>query len=562
MKNNALKADDLANGQSYIWEKHYPDGINWNLEIEDAPLFSILDNAVKSFPNSPATNFLGKEYSYKELSNLIDKTVVGLQKMGVAKGTKIGLFMPNSAYVVVLYFAILKAGATVVNYNPLYAIDDLLFQIDDSETDIIVTLDVPELFSKVDGLLNESRLQKIIICPMHADLEKAPEQKIIEQSEKYIWLDSLLTNDGSFNEVVINPNKDIAVLQYTGGTTGVPKGAVLTHKNLYANTKQMQAWYDNVEQGKDTQLIALPLFHVFAMTVAMNLSVINAMRMYIMPKFDMKEALSLINDEKPEYFAAVPTIYNAFAGYSQISDYDFSSLKFCLSGGAPLPLEVKKSFEKNTGAKRVVEGYGLTESSPVATCNPVSGKTKSGSIGMPIPGTVIEIINPDDKITAMPIGEKGEVCISGPQVMDGYYNKPDATKDTIVNGRLHTGDIGYIDEEGYVYIVDRIKDLILVRGFNVYPKHVEDAIYKHSDVAECIVAGVPDKARGENVYAWIVAKEGADLKSSDIKEFIQDKLSPIEMPRKIIISADPLPKTAVGKLSRKDLLIKEGYRKA
>jgi len=277
-----------------------------------------------------------------------------------------------------------------------------------------------------------------------------------------------------------------------------------------------------------------------------------------MPQFDLKEAITLIHEERPQYFVAVPTIYNALGSYAHIKDYDFSSLKFCLSGGAPLPGDVKRLFEEKTGAKCVAEGYGLTECSPVATCNPVSGKAKVGSIGMPLPGTLIDIIDPEDGVTILPTGEKGEICITGPQVMKSYYNKEDATLETIKNGRLHTGDIGYIDDEGYVYLVDRIKDLILVRGYNVYPRHVEEAIYKHPKVAECIVAGVPDKARGENVQAWVKPVDGAELSASDVKDFIKDKLSPTELPRKIIIRTEPLPKTAVGKLSRKDLLEQEG----
>ena len=306
----------------------------------------------------------------------------------------------------------------------------------------------------------------------------------------------------------------------------------------------------------------LPLFHVFAMTVVMNMSVAKAMKIYLLPQFNLAEMLDLIATQRPSYLAAVPTMYSAMVNADRTGSVDFSSLKFCLSGGAPLPAEIKSAFEARTKAKLVAEGYGLTEASPVLTCNPLSDKARAGSIGLPIPGTVVEIVSLEDGVTVVPAGEKGEVCASGPQVMQGYYKKSEDTAQIIKGGRLHTGDVGYMDADGFVYLVDRVKDLILVGGYNVYPRNIEEEIYTHPAVAECIVAGVPDKLRGEAVWAWVKTKDGQTLSDSDLRAYLQNRLSAIEMPKKILMRDEPLPKTAVGKLSKRDLLVQEGIRKA
>ncbi len=565
MDNTALKIDDNSiyakdKDGTWIWEKNYPKDINWNLDIDNGNMLNVFDTAVKKYAKSPAIFFGGCEYSYAEIAELVAKTASGLQKLGVKKGVKVGLFLPNNPATVVFYYGILKAGGTVVNYNPTYAEREVLYQMQDSDCKFMVTLDIEPLFRKLLPLLDKCDVEKIILCP--ADGKNLLNLSMEEKQAPLMSMAELIANDGMVEDVSINPDEDIAVLQYTGGTTGTPKGAMLTHKNIYANTYQCSIWFNNMEEGKDAQIAVLPLFHVFAMTVVMNLSVWNGMKMMLVPQFDMKDVLRLINDERPTHFPAVPSIFNMMGSYAQIENFDFSSLKFCLSGGAPLPAEVKKQFEEKTGAFRVGEGYGLTESSPVVTCNPMFGEMKVGSIGQPIPATIVEIVSKDDGKTILPIGEKGEICVRGPQVMKGYYNRAEETAKIIKNGRLHTGDVGYIDEDGFVYIVDRIKDLILVNGYNVYPRHVEEAVYMLDAVEECIVAGVPDKTRGEAVWAWIKPVDGVELSADTVKKFLRDKLSPTEMPRKIIIKNEPLPKTAVGKLSRKDLLLQEGISKS
>jgi len=542
------------------WLKSYPEGVTWDIRIPALPLYAFLDRTVAKHGARDAIQFSGHTYTYAAVGNLVDRAAKGLQTLGAGKGAKVGLFMTNSAYSVVMYYAILKAGATVVNYNPAYVERDLINQVGDSETDILVTLDMPALLDKATALLQKTRIRKIIVCPARQNLGETT--RTLDTSgagPSVTWFCDLIANQGGPDVFPVHFENDIAVLQYTGGTTGTPKGAALSHKSVVSNVMQSSAWYHNIVDGQDSMVAVLPLFHVFAMTCVMNMSILRGMKLLILPQFDVRELLALIQRERPTYLSAVPTIYIALANHDKISEYDFSSLKFCLSGGAPLPAEVKNSFEKRTGARLVTEGYGLTEFSPVATCNPLSGKARVGSIGVPLPGTVVEIISLEDGKTAMAPGVKGEVCLTGPQMMFGYYKNPEETANVVKNGRLHTGDVGYMDKDGFVYLVDRIKDLILVGGYNVYPRHIEEALYGHPAVKECIVAGVPDKLRGEAVYAWVKPVEGAVLDAAALRAFLQDKVSPLEIPKKIFIRDEPLPKTAVGKLSKKDLLIQEGY---
>lgn len=559
MKSTALKNTDV---NTMPWLKSYPENTPWNIEIPQQPLFAFLEQTVKKHGSSDAISFAGHTYTYDTMGALVNKAAKGLQLLGVNKGIKVGLFMPNSAYSVVMYYAILKSGGTVVNYNPVYVERDLINQIEDSETDILVTLDLPPLLEKTKSILEKTRVGKIIVCPARQNLNETTKTMGLSLPENAaVWFCDLIANDGNPVSFPVDFCNDIAVLQYTGGTTGTPKGAALTHQSVVSNAFQIKTWFHDAVDGRDSMVAVLPLFHVFAMTVAMNMPILRGLKIFIMPQFDLKELLELIHTQKPSYLAAVPTIYTAIANYDRVSEYDFSSLKFCLSGGAALPVEVKSAFEKKTGAHMVAEGYGLTEFSPVATSNPLSSKARPGSIGIPVPNTVVEIVSMEDGVTLMKANEKGEVCLRGPQMMKNYYKKTEETDNVIRNGRLHTGDVGYMDTDGFFYIVDRIKDMIIVGGYNVYPRHVEEAIYTHPAVKECIVAGVPDKMRGETVCAWVKPVDGNPLDADRLRAYLKDKLSPIEMPRKIIIREKPLPKTAVGKLSKKDLLAEEGISK-
>jgi long-chain acyl-CoA synthetase len=563
----------MNNTEKHIWEEHYPEGATWDTEIKETSLPDFFDFQANKFADRPFLNFFGKEWDYKTSLEMTNKIAKGLQSLGVTKDTKVGLFLPNTPYSVWFYYAVLKAGGTVVNYNPLYTEKELEHQVEDSQTDIIITLDLAVLYDKILGVMKDTRLKKLVICPFTDILPfpknilfpiaKFKERAKVKYDEHHVKFDTIINNDGEYKRYEINPTENVAVLQYTGGTTGTPKGAMLTHQNIYANAAQVSLWMAPLKEGNEqlTMVGVLPFFHVFAMTAVMNMSIYHGMRILLQPRFDLDMVLKLVDKEKPDLFAGVPAIYNAIAKHPKISKYDFSSLRFCISGGAPLPGEVKKRFEEATKCPNVAEGYGLTEASPVTNCNPVCGQVKVGTIGLPLPQTIVEILDRDDKKTVLPQGEKGEVCIRGPQVMKGYFNKPEETAKTIMDGRLHTGDVGFIDEEGYVTLVDRIKDLIIVRGYNVYPSQIEEAIYQHPAVEECIVAGVPDEERGETVWAWIKPTKGTSITSEEMKDFLDEMISPIEMPRKFIIRDQDLPKTTVGKLSRKDLLEQEGIKR-
>ncbi|WP_041786853.1 long-chain-fatty-acid--CoA ligase [Rhodospirillum centenum] len=556
-------ADAAASMQQtdHVWERHYPQGVDWHADIPKRSLIALFDDAVARYGDKPFLEFLGKRYTYRQVSALVDRFAKGLQGLGVRKGRTVGLFLPNTPYFVIAYFGVLKAGGTVVNFNPLYAEREIAKQIDDSEATIMVTLDVKATYTKLARMLVETRLEKIVVCPM-ADVLPFPKNwlfpfvrrqdlALIPHDAHHVRFRELTANDGRFTPVAIDPVEDVAVLQYTGGTTGVPKGAMLTHANIYANTVQAALWFPEAVDGAERMLGVLPLFHVFAMTCVMNLTIYKGGEIVLLPRFDLDQVLETIDRKKPTLFPAVPTIYTAINNHKHREKYDLSSIKLCNSGGAPLPVEVKAKFEEIAGCK-LVEGYGLSESSPVATINPPDASVP-GSIGMPLPGTVIEIMSLEDRSRPVALGERGEVCIRGPQVMKGYWKRPDETANTIVDGRLHTGDVGYMDERGYTYIVDRIKDMILAGGYNVYPRNVEEAIYLHPAVHECIVLGVPDPYRGQTVKAYIRLGEGQQMTPEELKAFLKDKLSPIEMPKQVEFREE-LPKTMIGKLSRKALL--------
>ena len=550
----------------YPWLKSYDEGVDWFMEIPVRPVFAMLDDTAKLYGDRPAFDFLGKKYNWREIFDLANRFAAGLQKQGIGKGYKVGLFLPNCPYYLIAYYGILKAGATVVNFNPLYAERELKHQIEDSETDFMVTTDLTLLHDKMLVMLAETRLQKMIvgrftdILPWPQNILfpifKRKDHAKIRPSQSLLWFHDLINNDGNVKSPTIDAANDIAVLQYTGGTTGTPKGAMLTHYNVYANTLQSVSWIPALKRGHEKTLGVLPFFHVFAMTAVMNFSVMAGFEIIALPRFDLTETLKLIDRKKPQFFPAVPAIYNGISNHPHLKKYNVSSIRYCVSGGAPLPVEVKKTFQKITGCT-VVEGYGLSESSPVVCVNPVKGENKAGSIGLPVPGTIVEIINPEDKTTPMPIGERGELCARGPQVMKGYWKKPQETADVLKDGRLYTGDVAIMDERGYVYIVDRLKDMIKTNGYNVYPRNVEEAIYMNPCVEECVVAGLPDISRGEIVKAWIKLKPGSVCSEDDLKTFLADKISKMEIPKLIEFRDKPLPRTMIGKLSRKELIEQE-----
>lgn len=567
---------EFLSSENYPWLAKYPLDISWDLDIHLKPVWMLLEDSALRIPHRPCVDFLGKKYTYGQILSLVNRVAKGLQDLGVQKGDKIGVFMPNSVYYVIMYHGILKAGGVVVNYNPLYSDNELTYQIKDSDTKMIATLDLKFLYDKLHKQLDvpQTPLQKLIVCPFSPSLPwikrvlfrvfKARELSKISSNPNIIFFNGLTNNDGNVTRVGIDPKRDIAVLQYTGGTTGVPKGAMLSHGNVYANACQTETWVVSKAFGEDRTLVALPLFHVYAMTAAMNLPLRIGCEMYMMfPRFDVEKAIKSIEKNKITLFPGVPTMYGMINQHELAKKADMSSLKICLSGGAALPLQVKEEFERITGGK-LTEAYGLSETSPGATANPVKGLPKKGSIGVPFPQTVIKILSLEDtvdgksvaEVREMPFGEKGQIAIKGPQVMLGYWRRPSETAKSFCGDYFLTGDIGYMDEDGYTFLVDRLKDLIICSGFNVYPRIVEEAIYRHPAVSEVTVIGIPDEKRGETVKAFVKLRPQKTLTENDLLEFLKTELSPIEIPKYIEFRKE-LPKTMIGKLSKKELKAEE-----
>ena len=547
----------------------YPPDISWSDPFDAMPVWQMLDRSVERFARRPCLDFFGRKYSYAETGRLVDRAAAGLQALGLAKGDRVGMFLPNCPYMVIMTFAVLKAGGIVVNFNPLYAEHEVEHQIKDSGTRFMVTLDLAPIYPKVDKMLGRTGLDAIIVCSMAGSLPLplrlayplARRRDIARwrRDDRHIAFRDLVGHGARPRPVPCEPATEVALLQYTGGTTGIPKGAMLSHANITVNCQQCLRWDTRRAEGGERVLAVLPFFHVFGLTAVEMLSIMGGDEIVLIPRFELQPLLKLIQRKRPTLFPGVPTLYAAINNCKDIGRYDLSSIRACISGGAPLPAEVKRDFERLTGCS-LVEGYGLSETSPVVCTNPLYSETKPGSVGLPMPCTTIEILSLDDPDTLMPQGERGEVAIRGPQVMLGYWNRPDETALVLKDGRLRTGDVGYIDEDGFVFLVDRIKDLIIAGGFNVYPRQVEEAIYEHPDVAECCVVGVPDAYRGQTVKAFVALREGKALDEAGLLAFLDGRLSRIEMPRLIEFRAS-LPKTQIGKLSKKTLLDEEAAKR-
>jgi long-chain acyl-CoA synthetase len=554
------------------WIKSYPEGVRWNIDITPGPVQQILDDTADKWPDNPALQFMGRRINYRELRALANRAAKGLQLLGVRPGTHVGLYLPNTPHYVIAFFGVLKAGGTVVNYSPLDAAKVLEHKIEDSRTDFIVTLDQVSLYPRMGGMLGKTRLKQLIVgnlAEMTATPDAVTAQMKVEgqlagvpQDERHVSFAQLLDNDGCFEEYrIATPNETIAVLQYTGGTTGLPKGAMLTHGNLSAACTQ--AWETVsgnppvLEEGRGILLGVLPPFHIYALTVNILFAIRGAMEAIQHSRFDVEAVLRDLTTQRVTCFPGVPTMFTALINHPEIDKLDLRSLKYCGSGGAPLPLEVAQRFSELTRCN-LSEGWGMTETSPTGTFSPVSGKRKAGSCGLPMPGIVIKFLNLEDSTQYVPLGQRGEICISGPNVMKGYWNNPEATAAvTTFDGMLRTGDVGYMDEDGFVSIVDRTKDMLLCSGYNVYPRVLEEAIYEHPAVAEVCVIGIPDQYRGQSPKAFVALKPGAEpFTLPQLQAFLKSRLGRHEMVHALDIRAE-LPKTAVGKLSKKDLYDEE-----
>lgn len=539
-----------------------------DIDIPDIPVHRFLEDSAKKFPSKIYVEFHGEEKTFAEINDMADRFAAALYSLGVKKGDKIAIFLPNVPHFPVVFFGALKAGAINITCNPIYTDKELAFQLKDSNSNTLVVLDHPVLYPTAVKALEQWPVKNVIVCSIKDffpavkaflgdKLGKIPKSSIPISPQHYKFADLMKKYPPKPPEVKFDPVNDLGLILYTGGTTGTPKGAMLTHRNFVANVYQLTAVMDPpVEFGNETYLGALPWYHSFGLTTCLLAAAYHSAKIIAIPdpragKPPFTDILEAIKRNKPTYFHAVPTLYTALLNHPKSKEYDFSSIKSCLSGAAPLPLKVMEDFEKMSGGK-IVEGYGLTETSPVATVNPIKEGRKPGSVGLPIPGTIIRIIDLD---TGKPLGvnETGEITIKGPQVMKGYYNRPEETKSAIDSEKyFHTGDIGHLDEDGFCFITDRKKDMIIVGGYKVYPRDVEEVLFQHPAVSIAAAIGVPDEHSGEKVKGFVVFKSGMSATPEEIIAFCKEKLAAYKVPKSIEIRNE-LPQSAVGKVLRRKL---------
>ncbi|MFC7679127.1 long-chain fatty acid--CoA ligase [Paenibacillus sp. GCM10028914] len=547
------------------WLPFYPAEVAPTFDYPKHNLALFLVTSAQKYPDRPALYFMGKSISYKKLLELSYRMAHALRGKGIAKGDRVAIMLPNCPQVVISYYGTLLAGAVAVMTNPLYMEREIEHQMKDSGAKVMITMDM--FAHRVEKVIAETKLQHMIVTSI-ADYLPFPKNLLYPIKAKKDGPLPVVTYSESvhsFKELIaasadipvcekINADKDLALLQYTGGTTGVPKGVMLTHTNLIANTLQSANWCYKVEEGKERYLAALPCFHVFGLTVLMNQAIYRAGELLLVPKFEVTMILELIRKRKPTLFPGAPTMYIALINHPRILEYDLSSLNACISGSAGLPAEVQDKFEELTKG-RLIEGYGLTEASPVTHVNPIWERRKLGTIGLPMPDTEAMVVNPDTG-EEVPLGEPGELVVKGPQVMKGYWNRPDDTFDTIRNGWLFTGDMATMDEEGYFKIIDRKKDMIIASGYNIYPREIEEVLYEHPSVKEAVVIGTRDEYRGETVKAFIVLKDGAKADPADLENYCRSQLAAYKVPRQYVFR-ESLPKTMIGKVLRRKLIEEE-----
>ncbi len=552
----------VMTNSSHPWTDWYEAGVAATLRYPETTLGAVLTETATRFPNHPALLYYGKRISYAELEAAVNRFAHALGRLGVRKGDRVALMLPNIPQMVIAYYGTLRTGAIAVSTNPLYHEHELEVQLNDSGAETLVAVDM--FYPVIANALPRTGVKRLILCgirdylpfplkqlyPLKAMAEK---QWVRVRRRPPIWdfLSLVRHEPDTLPDAAVSP-EDVALLQYTGGTTGIPKGAVLTHRNLVVNAVQCRTWFTHVHAGEDRILAAIPFFHVYGMTTAMNLAVFIGAELILVPKFHTKEVLGFIAKYRPTIFPGIQAMYLAISNYPQIHKYDLTSIEAALSGAGPLMKEVQERFEQVTGA-RIVEGYGLSEASPVTHANPIFGARKEGSIGLPWPDTEARIVDIETGEKVLPTGETGELVIRGPQVMQGYWRKPDETAQALRGGWLHTGDIAKMDEDGYFFIVDRIKDMIKTVGENVYPREVEEVLFMHPKVKDAVVVGLPREAfMGEKIKAYIVLKEGTAATAEEIIGFCRDRLSKFKVPKEIEFR-DQLPKTLVGKVLRRVL---------
>ena len=547
------------------WIRFYEPSVPPNLSYPDIPLGTVLSETAAKFPDHTALHFYGRKITYSELDRLANRFGHALTELGVIKGDRVALMLPNIPQMVIAYYGTVRTGAIAVPTNPLYHEHELEVQLKDSGAETLVAVDL--FYPVIAPVLPRTGVKHLILCGIR-DFLPFPKNLLypIKARLEHQWVtvkrvppvhDFLglvrKAPEGPVSAPVL-PD-DIALLQYTGGTTGVPKGAILTHRNLVVNAAQSRAWLTLRTEGAEKILSVIPFFHVYGMTTAMNLGILIGAELILLPKFHTKDVLQTIQQYRPGIFPGIQAMYLAIGNHPDIGKYDLSSLKVAISGAGPLMREVQDRFEQVTKA-RIVEGYGLSEASPVTHANPIFGRRKIGSIGLPWPDLDARIMDIADPDRALPPGEVGELVVKGPQVMKGYWNKPGETAQTLRGGWLHTGDIARMDDEGYFYIVDRIKDMIKTVGENVYPREVEEVLYAHPKVKEAVVVGIPQVFLGEEIKAYIVLKEGMIATAEEIMAFCRVQLSKFKVPKQVEFRKE-LPKTLVGKVLRRVLKAEE-----
>jgi long-chain acyl-CoA synthetase len=548
-------------GEQRLWEKSYPTGVRWDAPIEMATLPALFDAFTEKWAAKPAFEYRDKRTTYAELRAEVDAVASGLMDLGVKSGTAVALYLPNTPYHPFFFFAVLKCGGRIVHLSPLDAERELAFKLKDSGARILVTTNIGFMGLLAQKLKADGLVDHLIVGDDRVFGASNIPTALIADDASVVRFETLRANGAAklprrWPEVAVD---DIALLQYTGGTTGKPKGAMLTHGNLTSACAIYKLWGDQQRlwlPGEDKVICVLPLFHIYALTAVMLRSLADGNELLLRLRFDVETTLRDIEVKKATVFPGVPTMWIALANTPGIETRDLSSLRYAGSGGAPLPVDVAERFQKLTRL-RIGGGWGMTETSPAGTAMPREWTGKAGSVGLPLPGITMEIVALDDPRRVLKPGEKGEIRIKGPNVTKGYWNAPEETAASFVDGYLLTGDIGFMDEDGYFYLVDRKKDMIISGGFNVYPRAIEEAIYEHPAVAEVIVIGVVDAYRGEAAKAFVQLKAGAPrFTLEELRAFLADKLGRHELPAHLEFR-DALPKTAVGKLSKKELIEEE-----
>jgi long-chain acyl-CoA synthetase len=547
-----------------IWHRFYDEGVPYAIEPPAEPLFVQLEKTAREFPQMVASEFMGARLTYQQLAEQVNRFAASLSGLGVKPGDRIAIMLPNCPQIIIAYYAALSIGAVVVMTNPMYVEREMAHQFSDAGVKVLVGLD--HLMPRIEKVWKETPVEQLIITSIR-DYLPFPLNLLYPLKARKEKLNLRVPYGGSvhsFKSLVKNspgnPPRpevamdEVALLQYTGGTTGIAKGAMLTHRNLMANVIQLMVWCP-LKRGQERILCVAPFFHVLGMTVLMNLSICWGASMILLPRFEINNLLKTTVKARPTIAVLVPTIFTAMVNYPDISRLDISSINYCFSGSAPLPIEIMNHFEEMTGGI-IFEAYGLTEASPVTHANPIQGKRKPGSVGIALPSTDARIVDLESGTRELPAGEPGELVVKGPQVMKGYWNMEEETAETLRDGWLYTGDIAYMDEESYVFIVDRKKDMIIAGGYNVYPREIDEVLYEHPKIADAVSIGVPDAYRGESVKVFVVVKPEETLTEEEVIAYCKEKLAAYKVPR-LVEFRQELPKSMVGKVLRKELRAEE-----